>query len=45
MKKLYTKPEVDITVYKNADVIAAVNAVSSIQTNIPEVAKGEITGF
>ena len=45
MKKLYTKPEVDITVYKNADVIAAVKTTSGIQSNFKEVGMGEITGF
>lgn len=45
MKKLYTKPEVDITVYRNADVIATVNAISSVQTNIPSIGRSEITDY
>ncbi len=45
MKKLYTKPEVDITVYKNADVIATVATTSGIQSTFKNVSMGEITAF
>ncbi len=44
MKKLYTKPEVDITVISSVDVISLLSGVT--QKNIKEIAKGgEITQF
>lgn len=43
MKKLYTKPEVDITVISSADVITLTSGLQ--QPKIDTINKGEINGF